>query len=522
LEKTIKKLEKYNKINEQQKENAEIEKQIKSEEKEKLILEKEINIIKSNLKTEEKIIEVYEEYLEKIKKNNDMNNKLNEIKKEMDKIKNMKYEEHEKYLCIQKEKEKIIESMKHLEKCVEMCDQKIKTDNLKLEIICKRINEYDKTIKLEKENEQLEKTINKKEEEINSIKGEEYKEYNDYKQICESINLLEKDIYENNTLINELNVELESVNKIQKEIEVLKEKKKTKDELTEKITNIIEKHDPVLTELNDIRKQKHSLNHDVVKKQTELSYIVEFKKENKEMYENSEINKQIIDIIKNGFVDDFLTNKIIPAFCDNVNSILNSYVNFHIFMSYTNKKITVYKKDKNDLLTNALKMSGYETLMTNIAFRLAINNVNKLLRTNFFVIDEAFSFCDENSISKIQNLFDYMRKIYTFVIVISHNEQIKAYTDIDIPISHTKGFSKIYFVNEKQKQNKKINVENDMDDVINEKDVIKDTKRADLTCMTKDEQKEHKKEMKKSWDLKNKERISEYNKKKYNERKSNA
>jgi hypothetical protein len=103
------------------------------------------------------------------------------------------------------------------------------------------------------------------------------------------------------------------------------------------------------------------------------------------------------------------------------------------------------------MLSNASKLSGYETLMANIAFRLAINSDNKLQKTNFFVIDEGFAFCDEQSVPKISNLFAYMRSLYDFIIVVSHNEQIKMYTDMNLQIIHQNGYSSAKKISEKNK-----------------------------------------------------------------------
>ena len=102
-----------------------------------------------------------------------------------------------------------------------------------------------------------------------------------------------------------------------------------------------------------------------------------------------------------------------------------------------NKKIVVYKDD----MTNVMKLSGYESLMVNIAFRLAINQVNKKQKTNFFIMDESFTFCDDQGISKVSSLFEYMRELYDFVIVVSHNDQIKMYTDVDLRIGKKDGYS---------------------------------------------------------------------------------
>ena len=67
-----------------------------------------------------------------------------------------------------------------------------------------------------------------------------------------------------------------------------------------------------------------------------------------------------------------------------------------------------------------------------------------MIKTNFYVMDEILSFADEDNIEKIKNLFDYMKSLYDFVIVISHDEKIKEYCDKDIIIKHNCGYSKVY------------------------------------------------------------------------------
>jgi DNA repair exonuclease SbcCD ATPase subunit len=215
--------------------------------------------------------------------------------------------------------------------------------------------------------------------------------------------------------------------------------------------DINDKFEKISEEVSQMKTEQIEIHNRISELKSEFKSIREAKEENIDTERKKAINSKIINIIKNGFVENLLTKKIIPNFCSSINSILSSFVDYKIVMEYDNKKLFVYKEDVNGLLSSASKLSGYETLMTNIAFRLAINNINKLYKTNFFIIDEAFAFCDEQSIAKISNLFTYMRKIYDFVLVVSHNEQIKSYTDIDIPIKIRNGFSYVNMINDKNK-----------------------------------------------------------------------
>jgi len=77
-----------------------------------------------------------------------------------------------------------------------------------------------------------------------------------------------------------------------------------------------------------------------------------------------------------------------------------------------------------------------------------LNQISKITTTNFFIIDEGFKQCDWLNIKNVDGLFGRMRQIYDFIIVITHNDDIKSYTDIDIPIEKKDGYS---YINMKEK-----------------------------------------------------------------------
>lgn len=623
-EKLLKKNEKYYKAKEDIIINDDIEKKIVELKKNRETLEN-LNIIANDkIASLEKLTNEYEIYLLKNQKNSEIEEKLRKNKEAIDMLKKSKYEEYDKYIEIHEKILKItnisqtlkkkMEEYEYLEKNASdlnvkhkkiLEDKKIlmermnkkgkyfniheeyerkkfqiaelvvlleknnnlsKNNKLEREIIIKKIKEFEIYLNTEKRNREIELMINNLELNLKEIKISEYEEYNDYIILCQKIENCQNVIDVKKTEKEKITQELEKQIKINNEIDDLIEKRKNMEKYKNDIIHITKNLDPILKKYENLKYTLNELNTEIINNQNEKKHIMQYQNELNEISEVSSVNKLIIEIIKNGFIDDFLTKKVIPPLCNHLNSILNSYVTFELFMIYNNKKVTVLKKDKNNQYSNALKMSGYESLMTNIAFRLAINNINKLFRTDFFVIDEAFSFCDDDSTSKMQNLFDYMRKIYKYVIVISHNEQIKSYTDTDVLVSHTNGYSKIYFDKDKSEQKDKHQEENDkttknisdkkisnikktiVDSTgnnssdsdsemkstkpkilankkkkpsstnLNKKnDKIKKTKQ-DLSAMTEEEKKEYRKQKKKEWGETHKAKVSEYNRKKYLEK----
>ena len=70
-------------------------------------------------------------------------------------------------------------------------------------------------------------------------------------------------------------------------------------------------------------------------------------------------------------------------------------------------------------------MCGYERIVFNVGFRLALNNMNVMTKNNFIIIDEGFSSSDQNNLQKIPYLLDVIKKEYEIGIIISHIDEIK-------------------------------------------------------------------------------------------------
>jgi DNA repair exonuclease SbcCD ATPase subunit/DNA repair exonuclease SbcCD nuclease subunit len=506
-----KQMEKYKKYNilylereEDIKSNAKIENEIEKEEKNIIILtEKNKNIIKekdeiikimqdseNNKIIVERIsvnnkkiqslenlkFDAYEKYTENIQKLNDkkksnemlklrmkdyenllenielIDNKISGLDAEYKKI-SKSYAEYEKYGEINKKyNENKINLAKKLNEN-ELYKKKIEADTATIGLYNYKINEYAKYIEIEKKNDDLRKQIDTKHKIYKKYNDETYDDYNKYIKIKNENKNLELELSEQILNLNKLCFEEKEISSSLKENEKKMENITLMKHKKEELKKIQESYLKINEEIDSINKNKILLLKEITEIELEIKNIQKIKESNKDLDDELKNKIDICYIIRNGYVDNLLTNEIIPKFCEGVNEILSSFVNFRICMEYNNKKITLSKKDINDKISNASQLSGYESLMLEIALRMYINGRNKLQKINFFVIDEGFSFCDENSIQRIQYLFEFMRKLYSFTIVVSHNEQIKMYTDMDLQITTKNGKSKVYYTSEKNKEN---------------------------------------------------------------------
>lgn len=442
--------------------------------------------LKSNRKLVEKLkIKKYDEYdkycelnreLDKINKDlNDINENTNSYEKIIEEIKgveifmkkyddedekiNTKYSKYIKFGEMYEENKENEELLKKKMHESEMNNKNYEIITNKLDNLNKRIQEYERFLEIEEENKEVMKKINEKKKELKDLEIKKYDEYEKYKNLNEKYNKLSKQIIENKLKLKNLENEKDKDTKELNDILVIAKKMEIFNTLKTKCEKINNEYINICTELEEFNKEKNNIMTKIIEYTNELKNIKLLIEENKKLKNEYDLKSKIIEIIKNGYIDNLLTNNIIPELSNSVNDILSSFVNYKIHMEYNNKKITVYKKDKDGMLSNASKLSGYETLMANISFRLAINNKNKLQKTNYFIIDEGFAFCDDQSIPKIANLFAFMRQLYDFVIVISHDEQIKMYTDMSLQIKHKDGYSYAKFTNNKNCETMNKNLE---------------------------------------------------------------
>jgi DNA repair exonuclease SbcCD ATPase subunit len=179
------------------------------------------------------------------------------------------------------------------------------------------------------------------------------------------------------------------------------------------------------------KKKLMILNNDKTKLETDMERFLEIRDEiNKTDKKKLIIGyiKKILD--KNGLVDVLLSKSIIPYLQRNINGILSDVGHYQVNIEYKNQSINVYK----DSGLNVIMSSGYESYLLDLVFRLALVQINNHIKTDFILIDEGFNACDSDNKNNVKELLEHMKLFYTWVLIISHDDFIKSFYDMDIRI----------------------------------------------------------------------------------------
>ncbi len=150
---------------------------------------------------------------------------------------------------------------------------------------------------------------------------------------------------------------------------------------------------------------------------------------------------------ESGIPNMILYDKL-PIIQQDVNDILFGYTNFKILIEFTGKRksIEIYQVKNNNERISLNSLSGYETLMTNIAFKIAIKKNCILHCSNLIMIDEVLSSVSQENYDLLPELFLLLESYYDTIFLITHIQDIKELCEnngINIELEKDNNVSKV-------------------------------------------------------------------------------
>ena len=79
-------------------------------------------------------------------------------------------------------------------------------------------------------------------------------------------------------------------------------------------------------------------------------------------------------------------------------------------------------------------LGGMESLMHDVAFRIALSQLALVPRYNFLIIDEGISVIDKERLANIDSLFEFFRAVFKHTIVVTHLEGITDHVDSHLTV----------------------------------------------------------------------------------------
>lgn len=227
--------------------------------------------------------------------------------------------------------------------------------------------------------------------------------------------------YESNKAVVDANIELE--NEIESIKSILSENQLKYDNLKREELNIF----------SEIK----LLEYDITNKTNKLNDIQE------KIYEKAAYEYYLQCVDKDG-ISYYLISKILPKIENEINNILTNIVDFRLILNTDGKNINAYIVYEDSYWPMELS-SGMERFISSIAIRIALVRITSLPKSQFFIIDEGLGVLDTTNLNQMYLLFNYMRDVFKFTLIISHIDIVKDMVDSTLQIQNINGFSKLKY-----------------------------------------------------------------------------
>lgn len=205
----------------------------------------------------------------------------------------------------------------------------------------------------------------------------------------------------------------------------------------------------------DLKQDSCTLEKTVFEKRLLLRQVQHYKAEMKEqknslydLQRKKEKEWELCNILDKDGLPLYLLRKKMAQMEHQMNELLCPFLpekHVRFFIEQKSIEFGVVTTSQPDKMCNYF--GGMETFIIELVVKLTFSKFSILPRSNFFIIDEGISVMDQQNISNISSLFQFLSNLVTNVLLISHIPQIQDFVDKSIYIHKKNGKSHVEFLN---------------------------------------------------------------------------
>ena len=244
---------------------------------------------------------------------------------------------------------------------------------------------------------------------------------------------------------------LQSSRRLQEINETLLELNKEKNYIDFELTNLeeeislirdnqtfLEKKNGIDAEKNSLTRTKNQLNDSILIKKTTLERIKTEYREWKnnfnylqEITKKIESIRKIIECVDRDGLPLFLLKNYLPIIEADVNDVIRIFLDKKLVFTIIEKDVII-GLEEGGALSNF--MGGMESFIFDLTLKMSFSKFARQSRSNFFIIDEGISVFDQDRISNINILLNFLTGISEKTFLISHIPSIKDFVTQSIEI----------------------------------------------------------------------------------------
>jgi DNA repair exonuclease SbcCD ATPase subunit len=203
---------------------------------------------------------------------------------------------------------------------------------------------------------------------------------------------------------------------------------------------LIKKRNTLSSEITEIKSRLKELNHSA----SFIEYIIKTYTENyntkasldtecKDIQKKIQLYKKYTEITHSKNLPKQLISNVVKNICIEANKLIYNSCGLLCEIQENEKWEIVIKK--GDIYIGPEHCSGYERFVVNVSLKIAFDKFKQLPTIKLFLIDEVIDCVSEDNFEQIDVILDSLRKQYSNVFLISHNEELKKKVQYRIDIS---------------------------------------------------------------------------------------
>ncbi len=147
---------------------------------------------------------------------------------------------------------------------------------------------------------------------------------------------------------------------------------------------------------------------------------------------------------KNG-IGKIVMNNIIPSINNELERLLSDTTEFDIKLELNEKKeVEFHMTDRETQITKPLFAgSGFEKTLASLALRCVMTRVSCLPKPNIIVLDEVLGKVSNENLEKVSQFFHKVKDYFPIVMLITHNDMVKDWSEKIITITKKENISSV-------------------------------------------------------------------------------
>ena len=203
--------------------------------------------------------------------------------------------------------------------------------------------------------------------------------------------------------------------------------------------------DNLEVEIEDVDKKLQSVNGEIKVLETNRRNILSNIKKVEELEGKYAAYQYYMDAVKRDGIPYELISKALPTIEGAVNDILSQIVDFSMILEMDGKNVNCYIVYDDDNVWPLELSSGMERFISSLAMRVGLVNVSNLPAANFLAIDEGWGTMDSDNLNSVYNLFQYLKTQFQFTMIVSHIDSMRDAVDTLLEIKKENNYSNVLF-----------------------------------------------------------------------------